>query len=226
MQPKDFTHAFGVSHETMEKLEIYHALLFKWQKAINLVAPSTLQDSWQRHFADSAQLAQHISESTKTVADLGSGAGFPGLVLAIMRPDIEVHLVESDERKAQFLRTVSRETTAGCVIHNCRIEDLIKNVISTPDTDPGLGDPGLGMTAKLQPDLITARALASLKELCAYILPWAEGNPALEMLFLKGENAQAEIKEASAIYDFDHSSIPSLTAEKSTIVHLKALRIS
>ncbi len=193
-----------VSSDIYARLETYHALLLKWQKAVNLVGNSTLDEAWERHFADSAQLVQYISLHVKTLADLGSGAGFPGLALAIMRPDIDVHLIESDERKAQFLRTVSRETTAGCVVHNMRIEEIEEGFI---------------------PDLITARALASLKELCDYSIKWAQKNPQLELLFLKGERAETEIKEARRSYDFDLKIHNSQTSKGASILHLSNLRV-
>lgn len=205
MSPDDLMNAHGVSRETAGKLQIYYDLLLKWQKAINLVSPSTLDDAWIRHFVDSIQVEKHVPKDVKIVADLGSGAGFPGLVFSIMRPNSQVFLVESDQRKSQFLRTVSRETGCAAVIYNCRIEDA---------------------TNLFQPDFIMARALASLEDLCTYVLPWAEQNAELEMLFLKGENAPAEIEAAQRRYNFDHRSIPSLTSEKSTVLCLKNLSIS
>jgi 16S rRNA (guanine527-N7)-methyltransferase len=102
-----------------DRLDHYHDLLLKWQKTINLVSPATLNNAWERHFEDSQQLIQHIPDHVKNIVDIGSGAGFPGLVIAIERPDIQVHLVESDTRKCAFLRTVSRETLCENVtIHN------------------------------------------------------------------------------------------------------------
>ena len=74
----------NVSRESLEKLERYQALLLKWQKAINLVSPKTLQESGVRHFADSVQLSQYIPEDTKAVMDWGSGAGFPGRFLPLL----------------------------------------------------------------------------------------------------------------------------------------------
>ncbi len=203
MQPDDLIHQYGVSREMAEKLRLYHELLLKWQKAINLISSSTINDAWSRHFIDSMQVARYIPEGTKIIADLGSGAGFPGLVLAIMRPEIEVHLVESDERKAQFLRTVSRETTAASIVHNMRIEEAY---------------------AAVKPDVITARALASLNDLCAYVMPWAEQNLALQMLFMKGENAPQEIKFAQKQYKFDVEGYQSETSKQARILHLRNLR--
>lgn len=202
MQPKDFADQFGVSREILEKLEIYHRLLFKWQKAINLVGPKTLQDSWERHFADSAQLNQYIGTDVKTLADLGSGAGFPGLVLAIMRPEISVHLVESDERKAQFLRTVSRETSVDITVHNERIESVDLGVI---------------------PDMVSARALADLSLLFEYCVPWAQQNPALRLLFLKGREAQQEVDNAKQAFTFDYEGFPSVTSDEARLLLVTSL---
>lgn len=203
MQPEDFKDLYNVSRETFEKLEAYHKLLFKWQKAINLVGPKTLQDSWARHFSDSAQLHEYIPNNVSVIADLGSGAGFPGLVLAMMCPDKQVHLIESDERKAQFLRTVSRETyLQNLTVHNERIENI----------------------EGLCPDLVTARALASLDDLFAFCLPWAQQNPQLNMLFLKGRQAEEEIAAAQARYDFTCESHPSKTDSESQILFISALK--
>ncbi|MCB1532234.1 MAG: 16S rRNA (guanine(527)-N(7))-methyltransferase RsmG [Alphaproteobacteria bacterium] len=203
MQPEDFQQQFDVSHETFAKLQAYHALLLKWQAAINLISPKTIQESWQRHFADSAQILPYISESIKTLVDLGSGAGFPGLVIGIMRPDIEVHLIESDERKAQFLRTVSRETGAENVtVENARIEEI----------------------EGLKPDLITARALSDLPTLLRYAEIWATDNPALEMLFLKGQSYAEEIADAQKHFGFDVKDYPSQTADEGRILFINGLK--
>lgn len=204
MQPDDLIKKFDVSRETMDSLQVYCDLLHKWQKAINLVSPSTLPDTWQRHFADSTQLAQYIPDGTKTVADIGSGAGFPGLVLAIIRPDVTVHLVESDERKAQFLRTVSRETGIDAFVHAARIEVV---------------------TGDIAPDLITARALASLHELFAYCMPWVQSNKDLNMLFLKGRRADEEIAQAHETYEFTLDKHDSMTDAEATILYIKDVQL-
>jgi 16S rRNA (guanine527-N7)-methyltransferase len=110
-----------------EALCQYDALLQKWQKRFNLVGPSTLKQSVQRHFFDSAQLIEHIkcsehfNRESAVLVDLGSGAGFPGLVLSILA-QAPVHLVESDANKCEFLRQVVRATGASAVIHRTRIE--------------------------------------------------------------------------------------------------------
>jgi 16S rRNA (guanine527-N7)-methyltransferase len=180
----------NVSREIWDKLTLYRALLDKWQNAFNLVSASTLPQAWERHFADSAQLLPHIPDDAKVLADLGSGAGFPGMVLAILHPELEVHLIESDEKKSQFLRTVSRETQTPVIIHNSRIENMVSQV---------------------QPDVVTARALAHLSQLLEYCLPWAANNPEMVMLFLKGEQAADEVATAKGRFKFNYKTLPSLT---------------
>ena len=126
--PEGFAEAFNVSRETMERLKIYDELLLRWNAKINLVGPSTIPQRWSRHFADSAQLIDHIPDSTRTLVDLGSGAGFPGLVIAAFnRPGgrhIQVTLIESDIRKTVFLQTVAREMGVEVTIQAERIEQV------------------------------------------------------------------------------------------------------
>lgn len=193
-----------VSRESLEKLKVYHALLLKWQKAINLVSSKTVHEAWVRHFADSVQVEQFIPEGTKTMMDVGSGAGFPGAVLAILRPEIEVHVVESDERKCQFMRTVSRETDASIRIHTSRIESL------NPQ--------------EIRPDVVTARALAPLGALLDYMAPFVVENPELKMVFLKGERAQEEIDLARGRYDFQVESHRSCTDSGAYVLRVSDVR--
>jgi len=207
---REFVKQFGVDRPTMEKLVAYKDLLDKWQKSINLVGRGTIPEAWSRHFADSAQLAALLPEKPGEekaqgilkIADLGCGAGFPGMVLAMMCPNAEVHLIESDERKCEFLRTVSRETNTDVHIHNERAEQCL---------------------AGINPDVITARALASLKDLLEYSLPCARNNPDLLMFFFKGEQAMGECKQAATRFDFHVSKYPSLTSAKACILRVSAL---
>jgi 16S rRNA (guanine527-N7)-methyltransferase len=189
-----------VSRESIEKLEIYHALLLKWQKAINLVSPKSIDEAWVRHFADSAQIERYVPRGVKVVADLGSGAGFAGMVLAIMRPELHVHFIESDERKCQFLRTVSRETKTPVTVHIQRIEAPIEGFV---------------------PDFVTARALADLPTLLGFVADWAALNPALECAFLKGARADDEVADARANFTFDVESHQSLTDPFARILSIK-----
>lgn len=191
-----------VSHETMERLEAYHTLLLKWQKSINLVSPNTINQAWERHFLDSLQILDLMPAGHKTLFDLGSGAGFPGLVLACADENIDAHMVESDQRKCSFMRAVSRETKTPATIHNVRIESFETDIV---------------------PDVITARALASLKELCAYILPWANKNKELLLLLSKGRNHEAEIAEALESYSFECAEHASKIDPESVILRLTGL---
>ncbi|WP_046023523.1 16S rRNA (guanine(527)-N(7))-methyltransferase RsmG [Magnetospira sp. QH-2] len=155
----------------MAALETYLTLLTKWQARINLVSRTTLADPWRRHFLDSAQLVPYLPEKAACLADLGSGAGFPGLVLAIITGK-PIHLVESDQRKSIFMREVARETGAPVIIHTNRIEKL----------------------SPLQADVITSRALASLPKLIQLSLPHLKNDGIL--LFLKGKNVAFELTES------------------------------
>lgn len=222
---------FDVSRESLNRLEQYHSLLLKWQKAVNLVSPKTLDHAWERHFVDSLQVLPLIPAHVKVIADLGSGGGFPGLVIACVRDDLEIHSVESDMKKCQFQShvysrsavpvdspsegdDVSRETILATLqepseskrnffVHNKRIEQAYGDV---------------------SPDLITARALASLDKLFGYVYPWVEDNPAVEFLFLKGGRAQEEIEDALKIYDFDYSIHQSVTDPEASILSIQNLQ--
>lgn len=180
------------------KLDTYLKLLLQWQRTINLISPDTVDNAWQRHFEDSMQLADFISKDDKSLCDIGSGAGFPGLVLAIMRPDIDCHFIESDARKCAFLRTVSRETSCENVtIHNGRIEDVL------PD---------------LTPEIITARALGNLERLLEYTQGIWLRNKKLKLLLPKGKNYQHEIDNSKKKYDFDVTVKPSKTDVNAAIL--------
>lgn len=205
--PEAFEQAFSVSRETVERLQTYEALLRKWQKAVNLVAPATLDDIWHRHFADSAQLVAFAGDETATWLDLGTGGGFPGMVVAILlanRPGSFIHLVESNARKCAFLRDVSRATGAAVEIHNTRIESLGRT-----DT-------------VLQPGIVTARALAPLDRLLGQAVPFF--GPESRGLFLKGRTAEQEIAAARAQFAFEARLHPSRTEAEARIVEITALR--
>jgi 16S rRNA (guanine527-N7)-methyltransferase len=180
----------SLSPEIKAKLKTYEALLKKWQPKINLISNNTLNDAWTRHFEDSIQIADLIPEGEKTLFDLGSGAGFPGLVLAIMRPDIKAHLVESDQKKCSFLKTVSRETDSHAEIHNERIE---------------------AVSREITPDIITARALAPLDKLFDYCRDWIERNDNIMLIFPKGEKADGELAVLKQKWRFDCRTCPSKT---------------
>ena len=163
--------AFPAPPDLAEKLDRYEALLRKWQSAINLVAPSTLADLRRRHFEDSLQLVPLIPAGARVLVDLGSGAGFPGLVLALAT-GLDTHLVESDQRKAEFLRVVSRETSAPVTVHAKRIEQV----------------------APFVADVVTARALAPLPVLLGHAARFA--GPHTVAIFPKGRTAESELAAA------------------------------
>lgn len=194
-----------VSRETEAALRQYQSLLAKWQDKINLISPTTLDQSWNRHFEDSLQLLAHLPAEVTSIYDLGSGAGFPGLVLAIARPDLTVTLVESDSKKCAFLQTVSRETGAQVRVLNTRIEAAVQ--------------------AEPPPCVVTARALASLTDLLDYIGPWATAQPHLTALFLKGASYDIEIAAArSAGWAFHLDDWPSKTDPSGRILRLQKIR--
>ena len=201
--PSEFARAFSVSHETMEKLEIYERLLLQWQKAVNLVAPKSLDALWQRHFADSAQLLP-LAKNPKVWADLGSGGGFPGLVIAIMlanQKECEVHLIESNGRKCAFLSEAARQTEAPVRIHNMRIAEAAAS----------------GAIPKA--DIVSARALAPLDALLELAQPYF--GDASAGLFLKGREAASEIAEAQKRWKFDLRSHPSLSEPDGRILEIR-----
>lgn len=190
--------AYPVSRETMERLEIFHALLGKWTARINLVSKASLADAWNRHFLDSAQLWP-LAGSARTWTDLGSGAGFPGLVTAILAgPGLAMTLVESDQRKAAFLATVAQACGLAVSIRAERIE-----AVDLPRTQ-----------------VLSARALAPLDGLLAYAEKLRD--PAGICLFPKGETVHNEIKEAARRWEFEYRVHPSRTDPKAAIVEIGA----
>lgn len=194
---------FNVSHETLDRLHAFVALLEKWQKSINLVGPATMGDVWGRHVADSLQLVALAPEETKVWLDLGSGAGLPGLVVAIAlreRDGFTAHLVESNARKCAFLRVAAAETGAPVIIHARRIEEL------GADTD------------RQRADVISARALAPLERLLDLAEPFMWKNTVC--LFQKGQDVEAELTQASRCWKIPHVRQPSLVAQSGTILRI------
>jgi 16S rRNA (guanine527-N7)-methyltransferase len=205
--PNDFAKAFSVSRETLEKLKIYESLLKKWQKTINLVAPSTVTHVWHRHFADSAQLLALAPPQPRLWVDLGSGAGFPGLVVAIMlapENQTRVILVESDSRKAAFLREVARAVAVTVDILPLRAESAPTRI-----------------TLPLV-DVVSARALAPLDRLLELVEPFLQ--PSTSALFLKGRDVKKEMQHAEIQWNFSSTLSPSVTDPDAQIVHLTSLQ--
>src|SRR5476649_1007221 len=186
----------GVSRETLTRLETYVALLTAWNRRINLVGPSTIGDVWRRHVLDSAQLFPLIPATAQRLVDLGSGAGLPGLILAIMGVT-EVHLVESDQRKVAFMREAARVTAAKVVLHPQRAEKL----------------PGFAA------DVITARAIATVSVLLDLASHFTSTHSIL--LFLKGQAVQDELTQARKAWKMQATLHPSLSDPSGAILRLE-----
>ena len=198
--PGTFAQSINVSRETLDNLTLYVELLNKWQRRINLVGPKTLSEVWQRHIFDSAQLHTYIDNFGGPLFDLGSGAGFPGLVLSIMGiPNIT--LLESNQKKCSFLGEVIRQTSCTAKVFKGRLEDY-------PD--------------KKMADIVTARALAPLADLLAWSYPLlSEGG---KCLFLKGENYEQELTTVEKKWTMEvqiHPSKADNNSETSTGVLLE-----
>lgn len=198
MTPAEFAALAGVSRETELRFQAYADLLSKWNRAINLVSASTLQDPWRRHFWDSAQIVGYLPAAGGTLLDVGSGAGFPGLVIAILlEGTYSVHLCESDKRKAVFLREAARITKAAVTVHDRRIEEL----------DP------FPATA------ITARALAPVADILALTERFIA--PETQLLLLKGKLARNELTEAQKAWTMEPTLHHSRSDETGTVVQIK-----
>ncbi len=207
--PEAFAETYNVSRETLTKLMAYQALLGKWQQSVNLVGPNTLAHFWHRHAADSAQILRHAPSDAKCWLDLGSGGGLPGLVLAIMlaesNPEAHMHLVESDRKKAGFLRAVIADTGAPASVYHARIEVL-----------------AAALPAALQAvDVVTARALAPLSDLIGLLAPFC--NPSTVALVHKGRNWQEELTASEQYWKLTSSAHVSDTDAAARILEIRAV---
>ena len=195
------SHVF-VSRETYEKLFLFQKTLIKWQKSINLISKHTIENTWERHFLDSAQLYKFVRDIKGNIIDFGSGAGFPGMVLAIMSKK-NIHLVESDYKKCVFLKEIAMLTETDITIHNCRIEDL----------------------SFINVDLITCRALASLSKLIDYVEIFinkslGEKQELPKLLFLKGKSYYSEFIELNKYKKISFEEYPSITDKHGRILYI------
>lgn len=193
--PEGFAALFPVSRETLTRLEAYAELLTRWSAHINLVGRDTLADLWRRHMLDSAQLRCLIPENAQSLIDLGSGAGFPGLVLAILGMR-DVELVEADSRKAAFLREAARIGAARVTIRPCRIDAVPPHPV----------------------DVVTARALAPLDRLLDFAHPFIGSNTVC--LFLKGERTEQELTLARKRWTMTASMQPSIADPRGVVLRL------
>jgi len=196
-----FQNRFNVSHETYEKLDAFAALLTKWQKKINLVGPKTIETLWSRHIWDSAQLCDHLPAKAKTVLDIGSGGGLPGLIVATLR-DVTVHSVESDGRKIAFQRQamLALGLQGKVVLHNNRVESL----------------------PPFSVDVITARAFAPLDKILEFAHPFAR--PGTLWILPKGENVGDELKKATKCWTFHVKQVHSETEKNARLLLLSGVR--
>jgi 16S rRNA (guanine527-N7)-methyltransferase len=194
--PAELQRGLALSDDQRRALESYAELLEKWQARINLVAPATLPDLWSRHFLDSAQLMPHLKGLPGPLLDFGSGAGFPGLVLSILGRD-DVTMVESDRRKIAFLQEVTRVTGVKPTLEACRIESL----------------------RPIRAGIITARALAPVDKLLRYAEPYADETTVF--LFLKGEQADAELTTARNTWKMTVTKAPSISDSRGVVLKLE-----
>ncbi|PBC05664.1 16S rRNA (guanine(527)-N(7))-methyltransferase RsmG [Mesorhizobium sp. WSM3860] len=200
----DLERAAGpVSRETFERLQAFERLLQKWNRSINLTAPSTLDDVWRRHILDSAQLGRIAPTATRWV-DLGSGGGFPGLVLGFLlaeRPGASIDLVESNRKKASFLQSVVGQFGLPARVLARRIDDSYPLVSA--------------------PEVVTARALAALPDLLDLAAPWL--TKGAHALFHKGRDYRAEVEESAHRWVFDLVEHPSMTDSHGVILEITDL---
>jgi len=190
-----------VSRETEARLDRYVDLLVEWQAKTNLVAPSTLPNLWTRHISDSLQLLS-LAPSAKTWVDLGSGGGFPGVVLACAlaeTPGANIHLIERNAKKAAFLREAIRVTAANGTVHLADIGDSVDRIAGPIDC-------------------VTARALAPLHQLIGFAEPLV--GKGAKALFLKGQDVEAELTEATKYWTIEPRLHSSRTGGHGWIVEL------
>lgn len=191
----------NVSRETLAALHRFEALVQKWNPAINLVSKSTVPHLWTRHILDSAQIFSQCPDSATSWADLGSGGGFPGIVVAILarelKPGLHMTMVESDLRKATFLRQAAREVNLHVTVLDQRIEAV----------EP------------LNADVLSARALAPLTELLSFAeRHLREGGVAI---LPKGARFAEEIEDARKLWAFDADSRSSLSEADAAILVIR-----
>jgi 16S rRNA (guanine527-N7)-methyltransferase len=191
----------NVSRETLLKLEEYVSLLLKWNAKINLIGPASQGNIWSRHIEDSLQLVPLIPEAATSLVDLGSGGGLPGLVIAIVRPHLQVTLVEQDQRKAAFLKEAKSLLGLSHVVVEAKDIRLLNGRF----------------------DVITARALSSLSNLLAMVAPLIHEDSAC--IFPKGASSATELEEAERQWTFDCQKKSSKTNAESMIITITKLKL-
>ena len=192
-----------VSRETFDDLKSFEALVRKWTSKINLISPSTIPEIWERHIVDSAQIYQYAPKNYKKWVDIGSGGGFPGIVMAILgkhaNPDAEFVLIESDLRKATFLRTAARELGLRASVISQRIENA----------------------SEQEADVVSARALSTLSTLIPFIKRHAKDDG--RAILHKGKKSQAEVADARKYWRFELEEFTSLTDLEGQILIVKGI---
>lgn len=195
----------NVSRETYLKLRAYEASLVEWQKKFNLVSNASLVDAWERHFIDSIQLLPLIPEDSYLMYDFGSGAGFPGMVLAIIlnerTPYLKIKLIESTKKKTLYLNYIAEL----CRLSNVEIiNDRIENI--KPE----------------KADVITSRAMTNLNNLLGYAVKFSSRKT--KCIFPKGQKYAEEIAEAEKKWKFEYELINSETSEEGKIITITNIR--
>lgn len=194
-----------VSRETLARLDMFVELLLLWQEKMNLVASSTLPRLWTRHVADSLQLLDH-APAARIWVDLGSGGGFPAIPVACALADklgAKVHLIESNGKKAAFLREAVRATGVPAQVHLERAENY-------------------GETCAEPVEAVSARALSPLKVLCDQAFPLIKRGAI--GLFPKGQDVDAELTEAAKYWSIKAEKVPSKTSPEGCIVVVRGLK--
>ena len=200
MSPEEFAAACDVSRETLARLKAYAGLLEDWNARYNLVSATSLADVWHRHIWDSAQLVRYVPQTAKTLVDLGSGAGFPGLVLAeLLRGKVQVTLFEATGKKCRFLEAVRDRLGLDTIVRNSRIEEV----------------------PHARFDVITARACAPLDKLLSYAQHFA-GHGSV-CLFLKGQNLGSELTQARKSWKMKVLQHQSLTDPSAVVLEVREL---
>ena len=197
-----------VSRETMDRLRIYAAYLEEWQQTLNLVSRNSVPDLWDRHMRDSIQLVEHLPDDARSITDVGSGAGFPGLVLAIVT-GLPTELIESHVRKGAFLREVAAATNAPVTVTTARVEDIARERW-----------PQRHESVENSVGVLTVRALAPLEKLCGMAdLLGAECS-----LFMKGGRWSEELTVAEKRWRIKHQTFESVTSPEGRILRITGLK--
>jgi 16S rRNA (guanine527-N7)-methyltransferase len=208
LTPEKFEEITIVSRETMDRLQIYAAYLEEWQQTLNLVSRNSVPDLWDRHMRDSIQLVEHLPDDARSITDVGSGAGFPGLVLAIVT-GLPTELIESHVRKGAFLREVAAATNAPVTVTTARVEDIARERW-----------PQRHESVENSVGVLTVRALAPLEKLCGMAdLLGAECS-----LFMKGGRWSEELTVAEKRWRIKHQTFESVTSPEGRILRITGLK--